>query len=195
MAKRDGITMWLDGEKELYVNMQKRMDLSTKAGREALQKAGLMIVAEAKENLRRNGTNASGFLMSSGKVQKAKDDPDSVDAGFFSKGSKGGYAFYVEHGRRAGGLPPVDEIAQWLRKKHMTRKLSKGTRHAIKSAAAFVGKSVGDYITSLAWAIAKKIAKEGTQPHPFFKPAIESTKKDVEKILKEAIKKETDKNE
>lgn len=192
MAKRDGITMWLDGEKELYVNMQKRMDLSTKAGREALQNAGLKIVAEAKENLRKNGTNASGFLMSSGKVQKAKDDPDSVDAGFFSKGSKGGYAFYVENGRKAGGLPPVDEIAQWLRKKHMTRK---NTKHAIKSAAVFVGKSVGDYITSLAWAIAKKIAREGTQAHPFFKPAIESTKKEVEQMLKEAIKKEIDKNE
>lgn len=192
MAKRDGITMWLDGEKELYVNMQKRMDLSTKAGREALQNAGLKIVAEAKENLRRNGSNASGFLMSSGKVQKAAGDPNSVDAGFFSKGTKGGYAFYVENGRRAGGLPPVDEIAQWLRKKHMTRR---NVKHAIKSAAVFVGKSVGDYIQSLAWAIAKKIAREGTTPHPFFKPAIESTKKDVEQILKEAIKKEIDKNE
>ena len=195
MARRDGITMWLDGEKELYVNMQKRMDLSTEAGRKALQTAGLKIIATAKANLRKNKSVVTGMLSASGKVQKAKDDPDSVDAGFFSRGTKGGYAFYVENGRRAGGLPPVDEIAQWLRKKHMTRKLSKGTRHAIKSAAAFVGKSVGDYITSLAWAIAKKIAKEGTQPHPFFKPAIESTKKEVEKILKEAIKKETDKNE
>jgi hypothetical protein len=192
MARRDGITMWLDGEKDLYVNMQKRMDLSTAAGRKALQTAGLKIVGEAKENLRRNKSVVTGMLRASGKVQQVANDPDSVDAGFFSDSSKGGYAFFVEHGRRAGKMPPVDEIAQWLRKKHMTRK---GVKHAIKSAAVFVGKSVGDYIQSLAWAIAKKIAREGTTPHPFFKPAIESTKKDVEQILKEAIKKEIDKNE
>ena len=192
MARRDGITMWLDGERELYINMQRRMDLTTQAGREALQKAGLVIVEKAKNNLKDNGSVASGFLRSSGQVQKVADDPDSVDAGFFSTKSKGGYAFYVENGRRAGGLPPVDEIAHWLRKKNRTRP---SVKSALKSAAVFSGKSVGDYVTSLAWAIAKKIARQGTRPHPFFKPAIESTKGEVAKILKDAIKKEIDKNE
>lgn len=175
MARRDGITMWLDGEKELYVNMQKRMDLSTKAGREALQKAGLKIVAEAKENLRKNRSVVTGMLRASGKVQKVANDADSVDAGFFGDQSRGGYAYYVENGRRAGKMPPVDELAQWFKKKHRIWNAKEALARA--------------------WGLAKRIAREGTSPHPFFKPAIESTKKEVEQILKEAIKKEIDKNE
>jgi HK97 gp10 family phage protein len=174
MARRDGITMWLDGEKELYVNMQKRMDLSTKAGREALQKAGLKIVAEAKENLRNNSSVVTGMLRASGKVQRVEGDEDSVDAGFFSDKTTGGYAFFVEYGRRAGKMPPPDMLIQWCRKKlRLPEKIARAR----------------------GWAMARKIAKKGTRPHPFFKPAIESTKKDVEQILKEAIKKEIDKNE
>lgn len=197
MAKRDGITMWLDGEKELYVNMQKRMDLSTKAGREALQKAGLKIVAEAKENLRRNGSISSSNLRNSGRVQKAPGDPDGVDAGFFSQGTDNGYAYYVEHGRRAGKMPPPDELIEWVRKKNLKNK-------ALDSALVHVNGrrrkrtkayTANDLLTSAAWGLAKKIAKEGTRPRPFFKPALEACKKEVEKILKEAIKKETDKNE
>ena len=167
--------MWLDGEKELYENMQKRMDLSTEAGRKALQTAGLKIVAEAKENLRKNRSVVTGMLRASGKVQKVANDADSVDAGFFGDQSRGGYAYYVENGRRAGKMPPVDEIAQWFKKKHRIADMKEAL--------------------SRAWGLAKRIAREGTQPHPFFKPAIESTKKDVEQILKEAIKKEIDKNE
>lgn len=175
MAKRDGIEMWLDGEKELYVNMQKRMDLSTEAGRKALKTAGLKIVATAKDNLRRNKSVVTGMLRASGKVQQVANDADSVDAGFFSDPSAGGYAFFVENGRRAGRMPPVDQLAQWFKKKHR----------------------IGNPKEALAraWGLAKKIAREGTRPHPFFKPAIEACKKDVEEILKEAIKKETDKNE
>ena len=175
MAKRDGITMWLDGEKELYVNMQKRMDLSTEAGRKALQTAGLKIVSTAKENLRRNKSVVTGMLRSSGKVQQVANDPDSVDAGFFSDSSRGGYAFFVENGRRAGKMPPVDELAQWFKKKHRIGNAKEALARA--------------------WGLAKRIAREGTRPHPFFKPALEACKKDVEEILKEAIKKETDKNE
>ena len=175
MARRDGIEMWLDGEKELYVNMQKRMDLSTKAGREALKTAGLKIVATAKDNLRRNKSVVTGMLRASGKVQQVANDPDSVDAGFFSDSSRGGYAFFVEHGRRAGKMPPVDEIAQWFKKKHRIGNAKEALARA--------------------WALAKKIAREGTRPHPFFKPAIEANKKEVEQILKEAIKKGIDKNE
>ena len=172
MARRDGITMWLDGEKDLYVNMQRRMDLSTAAGRKALQTAGLKIVGEAKENLRRNKSVVTGMLRASGKVQQVANDPDSVDAGFFSDSSRSGYAFFVEHGRRAGKMPPVDEIAQWFKKKHRIANAKEALARA--------------------WALAKKIAREGTRPHPFFKPAIESTKKEVEQIISDAIKKETD---
>lgn len=175
MAKKDDITMFLEGERDLYANMQRRIDLTTDAGRKALQKAGLAIVNKAKENLRSNKSVVTGMLRASGKVQTVQGDPDAVDAGFFGDNSKNGYAFFVEFGRRAGKMPPPDELAQWVRKKLR----------------------VADMKTALArgWAIAKNIAKKGTKPHPFFRPAIESTKSEVEAIFKEAIKKETDKNE
>lgn len=174
MAKNN-IEMSLDGEKELYLNMQRRMDLSAEAGRKALQNAGLKVVAAAKENLRRNKSVVTGMLRASGKVQKVQDDPDSIDAGFFGNDTQGGYAFFVEYGRRAGRMPPVDELAQWFKKKHRVADAKEALARA--------------------WGLAKNIARRGTRPRPFFRPAIESTKKEVEQILKEAIKKETDKNE
>ena len=41
------------------------------------------------------------------------------------------------------------------------------------------------------WALAMKIAKEGTQPHPFFVPAIEKNKNKSVDALRDAINKQT----
>ena len=187
------MTVWLEGERELYANMQRRMDLTTTAGREALQKAGLAIVKAAKDNLKSNRSIATGALRASGKVQTVQGDPDAVDAGFFSTNSKGGYAFFVEFGRRAGRIPPVDELKQWLNKKKDAHRFRASVK--IINANSRKPKTPDAILLSRAWAIAKSIARKGTRPHPFFKPAIESTKREVEAILKEAIKKETDKND
>ena len=66
MAKNDVI--WVEGEKELYVNMQRSMEGSLKAAREGLQNAGLKIVADATRNIRKNKSWTSGTLGYSGKV-------------------------------------------------------------------------------------------------------------------------------
>jgi hypothetical protein len=110
------------------------------------------------------------MLRASGKVQRVQGDEDSVDAGFFSDKTTGGYAFFVEYGRRAGKMPPPDMLIQWCRKKlRLTEKIARAR----------------------GWAMARKIAKKGTRPHPFFGPAVEKNKKAVVDAIAEAIEKET----
>lgn len=189
MSRKDVI--WVEGERELFLNMQRRMDTSLSAAREAIRKGAAAIVNDAKENLRDGGNIATGQLRKSGRVQAVEGDADAVDAGFFSDNTAGGYAYFVENGRRSGKMPPVNYIAQWLRKKTAT---GKGIKNAFASAAAFAGKRAEAYILSLAWAIAKSIAKNGTQPHPFFAPAVEKNHKAITDAISEAVKKETEKN-
>ena len=49
MSKQDVI--WLEGERELYINLQRRMDTNTTAARKALRSVGLQIVNDAIANV------------------------------------------------------------------------------------------------------------------------------------------------
>lgn len=170
---KDRMELWLEGERELFANMQKKIGGLGKAGRQALQKGGMIIVNDAKVNLRNNRSVATGMLRASGKVQKVQGDEDAVDAGFFSEGQ--GYAAFVEYGTRAGGrrtirfLLPL--IKQWMRKKG-------------------IGGNGADF-NHRAFFITRKIVRKGTRPHPFFGPAVDKNKKAVVDSIAEAIDKET----
>ena len=141
-----------------------------KAAMKGLQKAGLAIIADAQMNLRDNSSVVTGLLRQSGKVQKV--DEENLDVGFFdSQNRQSGYAYFVEYGRRAGRMPPPDELAQWAYKKYQL--------HDRKAARA------------AGWALAVKIAKEGTKPHPFFAPAIDKNKSKIIDAIGGAINDET----
>lgn len=56
-----------------------------------------------------------------------------------------GYTYYMQHGRKAGNLPPIAAIEQWIR--------ARGIQPIEKKMK----------VSGLAWAIAKKIAREGTK--------------------------------
>ena len=125
------------------------------------------IIADAQTNLRTNGSVVTGLLRQSGRTQKV--DELTLDAGFFDATNKGsGYAFYVENGRRAGKMPPPDELIQYCRKK-----LRMSEREAKKAG----------------WAMALRIARKGTRPHPFFNPAITKNRKKILDRLENEIKK------
>lgn len=63
------------------------------------------------------------------------------------------YGIFVEEGRKPGGFPPLDPIRKWSQ------------RHGIEN-----------------WfAVARKIAREGTDPQPFFEPAIDENRLGIEK--------------
>ena len=137
-----------------------------KAAFKGLQKAALSIVADAIDNLRTNGSVVTGLLRQSGKVQKV--DEETLDAGFFdTQNRQSGYAYFVEYGRRAGRMPPPDELAQWAYKKYQLqdRKLAR----------------------QVGWALAVKISKEGTKPHPFFAPALEKNKSRIIGAIRDSI--------
>ena len=129
----------------------------------AMQRASLDIIADAKTNLRVNGSVVTGNLRASGKVQKVDDK--TLDVGFFSSDVENkGYARYVEYGRKPGKMPPPDILEAWAYKKF---------RLSHKDAR------------SAAWALARSIAKKGTKARPFFEPAVESGwRKMIDKIAK-----------
>ena len=138
-----------------------------KAAMKGLQAGALDIIADAQTNLRTNGSVVTGLLRQSGRTQKV--DELTLDAGFFDTTNKGsGYAFYVENGRRAGKMPPPDELIQYCRKK-----LRMSEREAKKAG----------------WAMALRIARKGTRPHPFFNPAINKNRKKILDRLENEIKK------
>lgn len=161
----------VEGERELQMKMQRVMTAHISAARQSLAEAGMRIVNDAKDNLRQNKSVATGQLRASGRAQAVDGDPDAVDVGFFSDNTQGGYAAYVEYGRRSGKMPPVDYLIQWVRKK---------LRLPEKEARA------------RGWAMARSIARKGTQPHPFFTPAVEKNKKAVMDAIQEAIRKDID---
>ena len=154
--------IYVEGLDELLRKMDR---LPAEAQREcfkAMQTASLDIIADAKSNLRVNGSVVTGNLRASGKVQKVDDK--TLDVGFFSLDSDKGYASYVEYGRKPGKMPPPNILAAWAYKKF---------RLSHKEAR------------SMAWALARSIAKKGTKARPFFEPAVESGwRKMIDKIAK-----------
>ena len=140
-----------------------------KAAMQGLTKGGMDIIADAQVNLRENRSVVTGLLRQSGKVQKVDDT--TLDVGFFDTTNQhSGYALFVEYGRRAGKFPPLDELIQWVRKKF---------RLDEKEA-----KTVG-FLT------ARKIAREGSEPHPFFQPAVKKNHRAILKAVQDAVRRKT----
>lgn len=181
-AMKKGGDIWIEGERELFINMQRSLDGTMAAAMKGLRSAALNIIADAKENLKDNHSVATGQLRASGKVQRVEGDSQALDAGFFAEGKNEGYAFFVEYGRRSGKMPPVEYIKEWLRKKR--------SAHNLKAALAITGKSKEDFLLSTAWAIAKSIAKKGTKPHPFFDPAVKKNEQAISEAIAQAVKQE-----
>ena len=156
----------VEGLDKLLRGFDKAGKVVREAAMKGLQRAGLNIIADAQLNLRENRSVVTGLLRQSGKVQKV--DEDNLDVGFFdTQNRQSGYAYFVEYGRRAGRMPPPDELAQWAYKKFQL--------HDRKEARA------------AGWAMAIRIAKEGTQPHPFFAPAIDKNRSKIIHAIRDAV--------
>jgi hypothetical protein len=97
------------------------------------------VIADIEQSIDNKGLNASGNL-------KASVEPDIVEQGNNITKLKILMADYweaAETGRKAGKMPPVESIMDWIANKGIKVGGLKGNR-------------------SLAWAIAKSIAKKGT---------------------------------
>lgn len=163
--------MELEGIRGLEANLTKHLNEVEKQSRQGLENGGLLLVAKAQKNLREKGINATGRLSNSGKVQWL-DDEEAIEAGFFSDSSEEGegYASAVETGRKAGKMPPPNMLIAWAKKK---LRLDDRTAEGV------------------GWSIARKIARKGTQPQPYFQPAIdeygEKVADEIAKRVKETI--------
>lgn len=155
----------LEGMNEVLAAMRKVAPQVQQATMKGLQEGGLAIIADAKDNLRQNHSVVTGLLRASGKVQKISDE--ELEVGFFDTQNKEGYASYVEYGRRAGRFPPLQNLAAWAYKKF----------HLKDWKAA----------NALGFQIARKIARQGSTPHPYFVPAVNKNKETIVKKVRECV--------
>lgn len=159
---RDGMNIDFDQAafRKFKLNKRQFEDRVLFKAAQGLKEGAARIVAVAKINLKDNGSVATGMLRNSGSVRPQVDG--TVDAGFYAD-----YAYWVEYGRKAGGMPPVRLIAEWVRKRHIASDESE--------------------IKSIAFAIAKNIAANGTKAKPFLTPSYEENKSRIDEIMQKAI--------
>ena len=77
------------------------------------------------------------------------------------------YWQYVENGRSAGKMPPIKNIYQWIQEKRSMQEKIKNAKNRISATK------------SLAYVIARKIAKKGTRPQPFVQPGLNEVSVDI----------------
>lgn len=165
----EGGSIELEGVDKLLKALEKCDRDVVEAAMEGIEAGALDLIADAKDNLRENGSVVTGLLRASGHVTRKKDD---ITAGFFDTlNLNEGYAAYVEYGRRAGKFPPLTYMAAWAYKKFHMHDWNEAWR------AGFL--------------IARKIAAEGTQPHPFFGPAVKKNHNKIVKAVRDAVRRAT----
>lgn len=113
---------------------------------DAVDDTSIDILEQSQTNLKNNGSSVTGKLLNSGRTEPAKVKGDEV---FGYVGYASDHAYYLEFGRKAGGMPPVEDIEEWVKKRG---------------------------ITASPYAIAKSIAAKGTVAHPYLYPAFENRK-------------------
>lgn len=173
--KRVGVRMEVRGVPEMNRRFEKKAKQINHEANRGLYNVALLILADAKMLLKEI-KNTTGGLRNSGIIDRQKDE--TVDVVF-----KSNYASSVEFGRRAGRMPPVDIIKEWVRKKGLADTYTaSGNRK--KRGADFEAS-----IKGIAFLIARKIARVGTKPRPFLFPALRKNEDKVIAELKKAIKK------
>lgn len=165
----DGGSIELEGLDKFLKALQKCDRDVVEAAMTGVVAGAQEMIADAKDNLRENSSVVTGLLRQSGHVERKKDD---ITAGFFDTTNRNsGYAAFVEYGRRAGKFPPIDEMAAWAYKKfHMKDwKLAR--------SAGFL--------------VARKIAEKGSEPHPFFGPAVKKNQNKIVNAVRDAVRRAT----
>ena len=180
----------------------RKLDIEWTHLRQVLEDFAKYLIDEARKNLSKNRSYASGELGDTmDYVIEIKDDHFTVWIEMAT------YWDYLENGRKAGKMPPVWKIYEWIDEKGISPRpstpsvesLSYAIQKSIKDKKGYAPPRVAllDWIEkkgikpearvpsvmSLAWAIATNIGKYGTTPHPFF----ESAKEDALKRFEEPI--------
>jgi hypothetical protein len=120
-----------------------------------VQNWGNELIAQMQNRLRINNTNATSSLS-----QSIEPQIKGTQSGYRLTVLMEDYWQYVEDGRRAGKMPPIKNIYEWIRyKRPMQDKIQQSPD---KIAAT----------KSLAYVIARKIGQKGTKAQPFVTPSL-----------------------
>jgi len=120
-----------------------------------VQNWGNELIAQMQNRLRINKTNATSSLS-----QSINPEIKGTQSGYRLTVLMEDYWQYVEEGRRAGKMPPIKNIYEWIRyKRPMQDKIQQSPD---KIAAT----------KSLAYVIARKIGQKGTKAQPFVTPSL-----------------------
>jgi len=82
------------------------------------------------------------------------------------------YAWFIEFGRKPGKMPPIQPLADWVHTKRLAGSYSIKKGH--RRLGGKKRKEAEDL--SMAYAIATKIARDGTKPFPFLTVAFRQSK-------------------
>ncbi len=142
----------------------------------ALRTFGGLMVSRLSQGLTENNSTASGELDSSISFRPtASGNRIGIDLSMLD------YYIFVDEGRSPGKQPPTSTIEQWLTYPNVSDRFGSG--------------GLGDTERkSLAFLIARKIGREGTDGNDFFTNVIESdlVKRDLPKIIERSVIEDTD---
>ena len=140
----------LNSERELRARMRKmprKIEAALVGGMRRTAQFGAAAVA-------RSEAQASPRPYATGQYHRSwawKPRPDGAVLGNSSKQS-----YWVEAGRKPGKQPPVVPLVEWVRVKRLAKRRGAGTRKKRQSRTAVE--------RAIAFAVARKIAREGTKP-------------------------------
>jgi hypothetical protein len=129
---------------------------------------GRFLVDEYKDNLILNDKNASNSLYNSINYSIKKGNKE-----FNVLLELNDYWKYIENGRKAGKMPPISKIEEWVKVKPvLPRPNSNGTLPTTKQ---------------LAYLIARKIGLEGIKPQPLLQQSLDDVMSVMIEFIEEAI--------
>jgi hypothetical protein len=100
------------------------------------------------------------------------------------------YSWWLHFGRPPGKMPPVQDILDWVKEKHIAGEYRVvGTRRGRYPRYQRSGSRSQREREDLdaAWAIAKSIAKHGTKPFPFLAVGFRQSKGDALRVFRRAL--------
>lgn len=174
--------------------------------KEVLRQYAEFMIKALRSNLSSNGSNASFNLSDTLWYETGIEDGSYwVDIDLED------YWYYVENGRKAGKMPPIDKIRQWIIDKPITPRpytpsvdsLAYVIQRSIRKNKGFAPprvvlldwikkkgitpNPVTPSVDSLAFLIARKIGREGTQGKPFLERAQAEADREFDGRISEAI--------
>ena len=121
-----------------------------------VQNWGNELIAQMQNRLRSNKTNASSSLSQSIEPRIKQASADNLRLTILMED----YWQYVEDGRRAGKMPPIKNIYEWIQNKRPVQQKIAQSPDRIAATK------------SLAYVIARKIGQKGTKAQPFVTPSL-----------------------